>query len=54
MSLYKEMQLLIQEEVPVIPLFYAETFRCVNNKVEGLEGNSLNMLSLKRVKVEKK
>ncbi|MBC8395492.1 MAG: ABC transporter substrate-binding protein, partial [Flavobacteriales bacterium] len=53
-ELYKEMQLLIQEEVPVIPLFYAETFRCVNNKVEGLEGNSLNMLSLKRVKVEKK
>jgi len=46
------MQLLIQEEVPVIPLFYAETFRVVNNKVDGLEGNSLNMLSLKRVKVE--
>ena len=53
-ELYKEMQLIIQEEVPVIPLFYAETFRCVNNKVVGLEGNSLNMLSLKRVKVEKK
>ena len=48
------MQLLIQEEVPVIPLFYAETFRCLNNRVDGLEGNSLNMLSLKRVKVEKK
>ena len=53
-ELYKEMQLIIQEEVPVIPLFYAETFRCVNNKVDGLEGNSLNMLSLKRVKVENK
>jgi len=53
-DLYKKMQLLIQEEVPVIPLFYAETFRCVNNKVDGLEGNSLNMLSLKRVKVEQK
>ena len=51
-DLYKKMQLLIQEEVPVIPLFYAETFRVVNNKVDGLEGNSLNMLSLKRVKVE--
>lgn len=51
-ELYKEMQILIQEEVPVIPLFYAETFRVVNNKVNGLEGNSLNMLSLKRVKVE--
>ena len=26
-ELYKEMQLIIQEEVPVIPLFYAETFQ---------------------------
>ncbi len=50
-AMYKRMQEIIHEEVPVIPLFYAETLRFVSKRVEGLSGNSLNMLSLKKVKV---
>lgn len=48
---YKEMQLILNEEVPVIPLFYAETLRFVSNRVSGLSSNALNMLSLKTVKL---
>ena len=52
-ELYKKMNQIIHQEAPVIPLFYAETLRFLKNSVSGLEGNSLNMLSLKKVKVEK-
>jgi oligopeptide transport system substrate-binding protein len=47
---YRGMQLILNEEMPVIPLFYAETLRFVNKRVEGLQSNALNMLSLKRVR----
>lgn len=52
-DLYKQMNSIIHQEAPVIPLFYAETLRFLKNTVSGLQGNSLNMLSLKKVKVEK-
>jgi peptide/nickel transport system substrate-binding protein len=47
---YRGMQLILNEEMPVIPLFYAETLRFVSKRVSGLQSNALNMLSLKRVK----
>jgi oligopeptide transport system substrate-binding protein len=49
-SYYRGMQLILNEEMPVIPLFYAETLRFVSKRVQGLQSNALNMLSLKRVK----
>lgn len=48
---YKDMQQIIHNEAPVIPLFYAETLRFLNKKVTGLKGNSLNMLNLKETKM---
>jgi peptide/nickel transport system substrate-binding protein len=51
MKLYKEMNQILHDEAPVIPLFYAETLRFLKNNIEGLKGNSLNTLSLKKVKV---
>jgi oligopeptide transport system substrate-binding protein len=48
---YKEMQIILNEELPVIPLFYAETLRFVSNRVSGLSSNALNMLNLKTVKL---
>ncbi len=48
---YKDMQQIIHNEAPVIPLFYAETLRFLNKKVSGLKGNSLNMLNLKETKM---
>jgi oligopeptide transport system substrate-binding protein len=49
---YKEMQIILNDELPVIPLFYAETLRFVNNRVTGLQSNALNMLSLKSVQLK--
>lgn len=51
MKLYQEMNEIIHDEAPVIPLFYAETLRFLKNNVSGLTSNSLNSLSLKNVKV---
>lgn len=52
-EMYHAMNEIIHDHAPVIPLFYAETLRFLKNTVSGLEGNSLNMLSLKKVQVEK-
>lgn len=52
MQLYKDMNQLLHNEAPVIPLFYAETLRFIKNNVTGLKSNSLNSLSLKKVKIE--
>ena len=50
-DLYRQMQEIIQEEVPVIPLFYGETLRFYHHKVSGVKSNSMNMLYLKNVKI---
>jgi peptide/nickel transport system substrate-binding protein len=42
-------QLLI-DNAPVVPLYYGQVVRLVQNNVEGLTSNSMNMLSLKKVK----
>ena len=52
-DLYRQMQEIIHEEVPVIPLFYGETLRFYHNRVRGIKSNSMNMLYLKNVKVIK-
>lgn len=51
MKLYKEMNQILHDEAPIIPLFYAETLRFLKQNVKGLKSNSLNSLSLKKVKV---
>jgi len=50
-TLYKKLNQILHDEAPVIPLFYAETLRFLKVNVKGLKGNSLNMLSLKSVKL---
>ncbi|MCT4580178.1 MAG: ABC transporter substrate-binding protein [Flavobacteriales bacterium] len=51
MVLYKKMNQILHDESPAIPLFYAETLRFFNQNVEGIQSNSLNALSLKKVRV---
>ena len=51
-NLYKKLNQILHDEAPVIPLFYAETLRFLKTNVTGLKGNSLNMLSLKTVKLK--
>lgn len=49
-ELYQQMDQIIIEEAPVIPLFYDKVARFTRKNVEGLGINPLNLLSLKKVK----
>ena len=52
-ELYRQMEEILHEEAPVIPLYYDEVVRFVHKTVEGLEVNAMNQLDLKRVKLNK-
>lgn len=49
-ELYKQMDVLMIEEAPVIPLFYDKVSRFARSNVSGLGINPLNLLVLKRVR----
>ncbi|MDD3004514.1 ABC transporter substrate-binding protein [Flavobacterium sp.] len=49
-QLYQEMDQLIMNEAPVIPLFYDKVARFSRKNIQNLGINGLNMLDLKRVK----
>lgn len=53
-ELYRNMEEIIYDEAPVIPLFYDEVIRYVHKHVTGLNANAMNQLSLKRVKIDMK
>ncbi len=48
-SLYHVMNGIIQDEVPIIPLYYDMVMRFVSRDISGLRGNAMNHLDLKRV-----
>jgi oligopeptide transport system substrate-binding protein len=47
---YYEMERIIVEEAPVVPLYHDRVIRLVQNNVTGLTVNAMNMLNLKTVK----
>lgn len=47
---YREMDRLMLQESPIVPLYYDEVLRLVQNNVAGLKANAMNILSLKNVK----
>ena len=47
---YRKMDQLLIENAPVAPLYYDQVVRLVQNNISGLTSNSMNMLSLKKVK----
>lgn len=49
-SLYRKMDSLVMAEAPVVPLFYDQVLRFYPKTIEGLEGNPLNLLDLKKVR----
>ncbi len=51
-ALYRQMDQLIVRDAPVVPLWYDEVIRLVNNNVKGFTPNSLNILELRNVKIE--
>lgn len=49
-QLYKEMDRIIIEDAPVVPLWYDMVLHLVSNKIQNMHTNSLNMLELRNVK----
>lgn len=46
---FRQMDQLVIDEAPIVPLFYDEIIRFVQKDVQGLESNPMNLLILKRV-----
>jgi peptide/nickel transport system substrate-binding protein len=51
--LYREMDSLVMQEAPLVPLYYDVVMRFVANGVSGLDKNPMNVLDLRRVKTAK-
>ncbi len=49
-GLYRKMDSIIIEEAPVVPLFYDRVVRFYSSDLEGMEGNAMNLLNLKKVR----
>ena len=50
-NLYRQMDQLVIDAAPVIPLWYDESVHLLNPRVKGLESNALNLLELRRVDI---
>jgi oligopeptide transport system substrate-binding protein len=47
---YRQMDQLLIDNAPIVPLYYDQVVRLVQNNISGLTSNSMNLLSLKKVK----
>jgi len=50
-GLYHQMDRIIVNESPIVPLYYDEVLRFSQKNVKGLAPNALNLLNLKRVRI---
>ena len=48
---FYQMEEMIKQDAPVVPLFYDELVRFVSNRVSGIESNAMNQLDLRFVKL---
>jgi len=51
-ELYQQMDQLVINEAPVVPLYYDQTLVFIHKYIEGLEVNSINLLVLKNVRIK--
>ena len=51
-AIYRQMEQIIIEEAPVVPLFYDEVTRFTHKNVKGLPNNAMNMVVLKAVRLD--
>ncbi len=51
-QLYRQMDQLVINDAPVVPLWYDEVFRLVNPRVKNFRANGLNLLELRRVQLD--
>ncbi len=52
-KLYQQMDQIMINDAPVVPLWYDEVIHLVNPWVKGFEPNGLNLLELRKTKIEK-
>jgi peptide/nickel transport system substrate-binding protein len=50
-ALYHQMEQIIIEQAPMVPLYYDEVLRFSQKNIEGLTPNALNLLNIKRVTI---
>jgi peptide/nickel transport system substrate-binding protein len=50
LKLYQQMDQIIVEEAPVVPLYYDEAITFNHKNIEGLSNNPMNLLTLKKVR----
>ncbi|MBK6330603.1 MAG: hypothetical protein IPF62_08820 [Bacteroidetes bacterium] len=51
-TLYQQIDRIIIEEAPSVPLFYDEVMHFLNKRVSNWKTNSLNLLEIKEVKIK--
>ncbi len=51
MNIYRQMEDILLNESPVIPLFYDQSIRLVSHKVKNMKNNASNSLDLRRVRI---
>lgn len=51
-AMYHEMEQIIVEEAPIVPLYYDEVLRLTQKNIEGLQPNAMNILNLKKVRIK--
>jgi oligopeptide transport system substrate-binding protein len=50
-ALYRQMDQIVINDAPVVPVWYDEALHLVNTNVTGMEANALNLLELRKVSV---
>ena len=53
-QIVKQLELILMEESPIVPIFYDQSIRLVQNNIRGLEQNVVNSLDLRRVRIGNK
>lgn len=51
-ALYRQMDQLVINDAPVVPVWYDEALHLVNTNVTGMQANALNLLELRRVNIK--
>lgn len=51
-DLYQQMERLILDEAPVVPLYYDEVVHLLQPRVKGWHTNAMNMLMLKDISLK--
>lgn len=51
-QLYRQMDQIMIDDAPIVPLFYDQVIHLLQPNVKGLEANGLNLLELRRVRID--